>query len=996
MKTSIANRLKLFTYQKALKPLAFFVILFFTQANIHAAAPTTQASNLIFSSIQTNQLTATWTNGNGTARAVFIYQGTSGSAAPAINTTYTANTVYGSGTQIGASGWYCIYTGNGTTVTVTGLTPGTSYRIMVCEYNAGPTYNTNTGTNAANTATYIAPATQASNLTFSNIQTTQLTASWTNGNGADRAVFIYKGSSGSAAPVNNTTYTANTVYGSGTQIGASGWYCLYTGIGTTVTVTGLTAGTSYMVMVCEYNAGPTYLTTSGTNVANISTNIAPTTQASSLAYSSIQTNQLTATWTNGNGTGRAVFIYQGNSGSAAPVNNTTYTANTVYGSGTQIGASGWYCIYNGAGTTVTVTGLTPGTSYRIMVCEYNTGPTYLTTAGTNVANIVTYIAPSTQASNLTYSNIQTAQLTATWTNGNGTGRAVFIYQGNSGSAAPVNNTTYTANTIYGSGTQIGASGWYCIYTGIGTTVTVTGLTPGTSYRIMVCEYNAGPTYLTTAGTNVSNTLTYIAPATQASNLNFSNIQTTQLTASWTNGNGADRAVFIYKGSSGSAAPVNNTTYTANTVYGSGTQIGASGWYCIYNGIGTTVTVTGLAVGTSYMVMVCEYNAGPTYLTTAGTNVANTTTLKLNQTITFTLASPKAFSAGTLALTATATSGLGVTYSSSNTSVATVTGSTLTYVGLGKTGITASQAGNASYNAATQVTDTLVVTVGSQTITFPGIAAKLLTSPDFSPGATTNSGLKLSYTSNNLGVATITAGGRIHIVGAGTASITAFQGGNANFNPAAPVTSTFSVTAGTAQTITFNALPTNKLPGSADFSPGATASSGLTVTYTSSNLSVATITAVNLIHIVGFGSANITAIQPGNVSYSPAAPVTKPLTVGVQTITFSAIPVQIPTNADFSPGASASSGLLVTYSSSNLSVATITAGGFIHISRGWNIYHHCKPEWKFILGCGNTCKSNFNCIRSNNNIPRNSCPITYFTGFFTGCNSILRPAGYLHQ
>ncbi len=447
---------------------------------------------------------------------------------------------------------------------------------------------------------------------------------------------------------------------------------------------------------------------------------------------------------------------------------------------------------------------------------------------------------------------------------------------------------------------------------------------------MVCEYNAGPTYLTTAGTNVSNTLTYIAPATQASNLNFSNIQTTQLTASWTNGNGADRAVFIYKGSSGSAAPVNNTTYTANTVYGSGTQIGASGWYCIYNGIGTTVTVTGLAVGTSYMVMVCEYNAGPTYLTTAGTNVANTTTLKLNQTITFTLASPKAFSAGTLALTATATSGLGVTYSSSNTSVATVTGSTLTYVGLGKTGITASQAGNASYNAATQVTDTLVVTVGSQTITFPGIAAKLLTSPDFSPGATTNSGLKLSYTSNNLGVATITAGGLIHIVGAGTASITAFQGGNANFNPAAPVTSTFSVTAGTAQTITFNALPTNKLPGSADFSPGATASSGLTVTYTSSNLSVATITAVNLIHIVGFGSANITAIQPGNVSYSPAAPVTKPLTVGVQTITFSAIPVQIPTNADFSPGASASSGLLVTYSSSNLSVATITAGGFIHL------------------------------------------------------------------
>ena len=887
-------------------------------------APTTQASNLTFSNIGTTQLTATWTNGNGTARAVFIYQGTSGSAAPVNNTTYTASTTYGSGTQIGTSGWYCIYVGAGNTVTVTGLTPGTSYRIMVCEYSAGPTYLTTAGTNDATTATYIPPSTQAGNLTFSNLGTTTLTASWTNGNGTDRAVFIYKGSSGSAAPVNNTSYTGNAAYGSGTQIGSSGWYCIYNGTGTSVNVTGLTAGTSYMIMVCEYNTGPTYLTTTGTNVANTTTYIAPTTQATSLIYSGIQTNQITASWTNGNGTARAVFIYQGTSGSAAPVNNTTYTASTTYGSGTQIGASGWYCIYTGTGTSVTVTGLTPGTSYRIMVCEYNAGPTYLTTAGTNVANTTTYIAPTTQASNLTFSNIGTTQLTATWTNGNGTARAVFIYQGTSGSAAPVNNTTYTASTTYGSGTQIGTSGWYCIYVGAGNTVTVTGLTPGTSYRIMVCEYSAGPTYLTTAGTNDATTATYIPPSTQAGNLTFSNLGTTTLTASWTNGNGTDRAVFIYKGSSGSAAPVNNTSYTGNAAYGSGTQIGSSGWYCIYNGTGTSVNVTGLAIGTSYMVMVCEYDAGPTYLTTTGTNVANISTLKLNQTINFTLASPKAFSASTLALAATASSGLTVTYTSSNTSVATVSGNTLTYTGLGTTAITAYQAGNASYNAATPVTDSLVVTIGSQTITFPAIPAKILTSPNFSPGATSNSALPVSYSSDNLSVATI-VGGMVQIVGGGTANITASQNGNTDFNPATPVTKGLSVG---VQTITFPAIAA-KLLTSHNFSPGATSSSGLMVNYTSSNLSVATI--VNdSIHIISGGTTTITASQPGNSSYIAATPVTQNLTVGVQTITFPNIATQILGNPDFSPGATSSSGLTVSYTSSNLSVATITAGGFIHI------------------------------------------------------------------
>lgn len=64
------------------------------------------------------------------------------------------------------------------------------------------------------------------------------------------------------------------------------------------------------------------------------------------------------------------------------------------------------------------------------------------------------------------------------------------------------------------------------------------------------------------------------------------------------------------------------------------------------------------------------------------------------------------------LSATATSGLAVSYSSSNTAVATISGNTVHIVGAGTTTITASQAGNDTYNAATPVTATLTVNAAS--------------------------------------------------------------------------------------------------------------------------------------------------------------------------------------------------------------------------------------------------------------------------------------------
>jgi photosystem II stability/assembly factor-like uncharacterized protein len=144
---------------------------------------------------------------------------------------------------------------------------------------------------------------------------------------------------------------------------------------------------------------------------------APTVQAKNLVFSSTIYNQTSLTWTNGTGSSRAVFVAATSSGTSAPVDATTYTANSVFGSGTQIGTSGWYCVYNGSQNSVSISGLTAETSYRVMVVEYYGtagGEMYLTsTATNNPANVTTIAGPIPVAIPIEISGGNGANLIAT-------------------------------------------------------------------------------------------------------------------------------------------------------------------------------------------------------------------------------------------------------------------------------------------------------------------------------------------------------------------------------------------------------------------------------------------------------------------------------------------------------------------------------------------------------------------------------------------------------
>jgi gliding motility-associated-like protein len=96
--------------------------------------------------------------------------------------------------------------------------------------------------------------------------------------------------------------------------------------------------------------------------------------------------------------------------------------------------------------------------------------------------------PTTQASNISFSNVTTSQMDISWTNGNGTNRIVVAREGNTVSSNPTNLNSYSANSAFGVGDALG-SGNFVVYKGNGNSFTFTGLSDGTTYHLRVYEYN---------------------------------------------------------------------------------------------------------------------------------------------------------------------------------------------------------------------------------------------------------------------------------------------------------------------------------------------------------------------------------------------------------------------------------------------------------------------------------------------------------------------------
>jgi hypothetical protein len=175
-----------------------------------------------------------------------------------------------------------------------------------------------------------------------------------------------------------------------------------------------------------------------------------------------------------------------------------------------------------------------------------------------------------------------------------------------------------------------------------------------------------------------------------------------------------------------------------------------------------------------------YNAAPQVVETV---VAR----KGDQAITFDFLDDGTYGDPDFDVLAFASSNLGVPFTASgNCSVA---GSTVHLTGAGSCTVTAAQAGDANFNAASPVSQSFAIAKANQEITFDPLEDEAYGDPDFTVSATADSDLAVSFIAK--GKCTV-RGRRVHLTGAGSCTLTASQPGNANYNPSENVSQSFSI------------------------------------------------------------------------------------------------------------------------------------------------------------------------------------------------------------
>ena len=326
-----------------------------------------------------------------------------------------------------------------------------------------------------------------------------------------------------------------------------------------------------------------------------SQSLLPTIQATNVQITSRTNSSLTATWTRGNGARCLVTIRPAANAVGLPQSgcDNSYTTSTVYASGANLGNTN-YAVYDGTGTSVTVSGLASSTQYRITVFEYNASTIcgfipstqynyyYLTTSYTSDADYTLANSPTVATSNITISNIGYTTATCSWTAGGGA-NDIAVCKDNSVAFSynPLDGVGYTGNSVFGFGTNIGTVIYpnYTMYAGPSTSVAMTSLNSATTYNMRVHTYNGSVTgntfnYLLNSNTVSFTTLNYPPTLNAISNISICQDATQQSVA----------LSGISDGSTGENQTVSITASSSNTTLFPSSNISVS--YTNPNSTGT--------------------------------------------------------------------------------------------------------------------------------------------------------------------------------------------------------------------------------------------------------------------------------------------------------------------------------------------------------------------------------------------------------------------------
>ena len=412
---------------------------------------------------------------------------------------------------------------------------------------------------------------------------------------------------------------------------------------------------------------------------------------------------------------------------------------------------------------------------------------------------------------------------------------------------------------------------------------------------------------------------------------------TSVTASSTAGTGV--VSVSWTTSVGSPAP---TGYYVVRLDSGNNAVAACGTSASSTITATTCSDTAVPVGTyTYEAVAADHN----WTATSAASVA-VTVAKANQAITFTSSAPSnaVFNGPTYTVTATGGgSGNAVTFTidASATSVCSISGSVVSFVGAGTCMIDANQAGGTYYNAAPQAQQSFAVAQASQTIHFTSTAPASATvgGTGYTPAATGGgSGNPVTFTiDSTTATKCAISGGVVTFQHVGSCTVDANQAGNTDYSAALQVQQSFAIGQG-AQAITYTSTaPNNATVNGATYTVTATGGgSGNPVTFSvdAAASSVCTISGAVVSFIAG-GTCVIDANQAANTDYLAASQVQQSFAVAKasQTITTFTAPTTGAVGGSGSLSASASSGLAVSFSSATTSICTVTGSTVTYVAVG---------------------------------------------------------------
>ena len=343
-----------------------------------------------------------------------------------------------------------------------------------------------------------------------------------------------------------------------------------------------------------------------------------------------------------------------------------------------------------------------------------------------------------------------------------------------------------------------------------------------------------------------------------------------------------------------AAPIAANLDAGTVAFGTATPIDLSG---AITGSHTSIAVpSGPTHGTVAITgNVVSYTpnagyAGPDSFTYTATGVGGTsapatvslTVAQGTQTIAFGTLPNTSLSASPLTLTATASSGLAVSFTSQTTPVCTVSGTTLTLLQPGTCTVQADQAGNGSYSAAPSVTSSFTVTPAPLAVNSAG-ATGLIVGSTFSQTNAASGGIApYAYALNAGALPPGTSLNTATGIVSGTPTVAGSFSYQISVTDSQPVTAlgpivTITMAKGN-QSIGFTSSAPSSAAVGGSYTVAATATSGLTVSYSLNATSTGCALAGTTVTFVGPGTCRIDANQAGDANWNAAAQAQQTFTV----------------------------------------------------------------------------------------------------------------------